>query len=243
LRQYPYALPCIVASTFSLLGVTLAYFLMEEVRRFHHRFLWYASLTELLKQTLPSKGKNSPKQSKEAKSYGSIPNAPIATPLSAWQLFAFPSLRSLIISSFALSFVSTAFDTVFVLFAYTPVEAGGLAFNVCVDFQIFPDIPLTQQHQFQASQIGYSLSISGCLSCVVQLFITPILLQRFSCAKMYHGCMSIWFFPFVALPFLNLILRNGRDEFGQISPHARAVVWSGIVLVMFVSRLTCLAFA
>ena len=34
LRQYPYALPCLVASTLSFLGVTLAYFLMEEVRRF-----------------------------------------------------------------------------------------------------------------------------------------------------------------------------------------------------------------
>jgi len=37
-------------------------------------------------------------------------------------------------------------------------------------------------------------------------------------------------------------LRNGRDEFGEILPHARAMVWSGIVLVMFVSRLTCLAY-
>ena len=34
LRQYPYAMPCLVASAFSLFGVTLAYFLMEEVRCF-----------------------------------------------------------------------------------------------------------------------------------------------------------------------------------------------------------------
>ena len=59
---------------------------------------------------------------------------------------------------------------------------------------------------------------------------------------MYHICMNFWFFPFVVLPFLNLILRNGKDEFGEILPQARAAVWSGIVLVMFVSRLTNLAY-
>jgi len=78
---------------------------------------------------------------------------------------------------------------------------------------------------------------------MVQLFITPILLQRFSCAKMYHICMCFWFFPFVVLPFLNLVLRNGRDESGEVLPYARAVVWSGIILIMFVTRLTCLAYS
>jgi len=39
-------------------------------------------------------------------------------------------LQSLIISAFVLSFLTAAFDTVFVLFAYTPIEVGGLAFSV-----------------------------------------------------------------------------------------------------------------
>ena len=34
LRQYPYAMPCLVSAGFSIFGATLAYFLMEEVRRF-----------------------------------------------------------------------------------------------------------------------------------------------------------------------------------------------------------------
>ena len=60
---------------------------------------------------------------------------------------------------------------------------------------------------------------------------------------MYHICMNFWFFPFIVLPFLNLTLRNGKDEFGEILPQARAVVWSGIVLVMFATRLTNLAYS
>ncbi|KAF9648058.1 MFS general substrate transporter [Thelephora ganbajun] len=203
LRQYPYAMPCLASAAFSAFGATLAYFLMEE--------------------TLPSKAKQAPKPSKKAKSYGSVPFPPTAASLSARELFAIPFLQSLIVSGFALSFISAAFDAIFVLFAYTPIEVGGLAFS--------------------ASQIGYSLSIAGCLSCFIQLFITPILLRRFSCAKMYHVCMSFWFLPFVVLPFLNLILRNGRDESGEILPHARAMVWSGIILVMLVCRLTCLAYS
>ena len=95
-------------------------------------FLWNVSLTNVSTQTLPSKGEEISKKSKEVMSYGSIPAPPATTPLSAWQLLAIPSLRSLVISGFALSFVSTAFDTVFVLFAYTPIKAGGLGFNVCV---------------------------------------------------------------------------------------------------------------
>jgi len=123
----------------------------------------------------------------------------------------------------SLSFNSAAFEAVFVLFAYTPIEVGGLGFST--------------------SQIGYSLAIAGSLACSLQLFITPTLLRRFSCAKMYHICMSFWFLPFVILPFLNLILRNGRDQFGEILPHARAIVWSGIMLVMLLSRSLCLAYS
>ena len=83
------------------------------------------------------------KQPKKAKSYGSVPAATAAAPLSARQLFAIPFLRSLIISGFALSFVSTAFDAVFVLFAYTPVEVGGLGFSVRIESRRSPDVHLT----------------------------------------------------------------------------------------------------
>ena len=84
------------------------------------------------------------KQPKTAKFYGSIPVAPAAAPLSARELLAIPFLRSLIISGFALSFVSAAFDAVFVLFAYSPIEVGGLAFSVRVGSRRFLDVHLTR---------------------------------------------------------------------------------------------------
>jgi len=146
LRQFPYAMPSLISAAFSAFGATLAYFLMEEVRRFSPLTFCgvvHTLLTNTSKQTLPSKKTQVPKRPKKAKSYGSVLVAQAAAPLSARQLFAIPFLQSLIISGFALSFVSAAFDAVFVLFAYTPIEAGGLAFSVRIGSREFPDAHLT----------------------------------------------------------------------------------------------------
>ena len=45
-------------------------------------------------------------------------------------LLAIPVVRALAISSLALSFLSGAFDVVFVLFCYSPINTGGLGFSV-----------------------------------------------------------------------------------------------------------------
>ena len=59
------------------------------------------------------------------------PNA-IVPELSMRQLFAIPIIGALCLSGCALCFVATAFDAVFVLFCYTPIESGGLSFDVRV---------------------------------------------------------------------------------------------------------------
>lgn len=45
-------------------------------------------------------------------------------------LLAIPVIRALSLSGLALAFVSAAFDVLFVLFSYTPIQSGGLAFTV-----------------------------------------------------------------------------------------------------------------
>ena len=45
LRQYPYAMPCMISAVISALGATLAYFLMEEVAFFTIGLRWHALLT------------------------------------------------------------------------------------------------------------------------------------------------------------------------------------------------------
>lgn len=204
LRQYPYALPGLVAAICSLLGVAFSYFFMKE--------------------TLLPEAKEASKHSGETTSYGSIvAPAPAEAPLSAGQLIRVPALQSLIISGFALSFISFGYDTLFLLFAYTPVQVGGLGFN--------------------ASQIAYCLSITASFYCFAQLAIAPILLSKYDTAKLYHVCMSLWVLPYLILPLLNLTLWAGMDESGQISFQARAMVWTGIVLGMVISRVAYLPFS
>ena len=57
---------------------------------------------------------------------------------SAISLLRQPVIRALCTSGCALSFVGTAFDVVFVLFCYSPIETGGLAFSVRLLFVLFP---------------------------------------------------------------------------------------------------------
>jgi len=46
------------------------------------------------------------------------------------QLLAIPIVQALCVSAFALSFLSAAFEVLFVLFCYSPILSGGLAFSV-----------------------------------------------------------------------------------------------------------------
>lgn len=76
-------------------------------------------MSSVLKQTLPSK---------RGDVSGGDPA--ISTTMSISQLLAVPSIRTLALSSFALAFLGNGYTVVFVLFCYTPIEEGGLAFSV-----------------------------------------------------------------------------------------------------------------
>jgi hypothetical protein len=78
-------------------------------------------------QTLPSKQKRA--------CAGTHASSASAEPVSVKALLSIPAIRALTISGFALTFLSLAFDVVFTLFCYTPVDAGGLGLEVSVDYR------------------------------------------------------------------------------------------------------------
>ncbi|RDB21308.1 Efflux pump azaL [Hypsizygus marmoreus] len=208
LRIYPYFLPCFAAALFGLCGTLLAYCCLDE--------------------TLPSKRRNNTEKSIPAPGYGatggqadmlaSPPSTSIAT------LLSIPIIRALSTSGCALCFIATAFDVVFVLFCYSPIQTGGLAFS--------------------ASQIGYSLAVAGSISAGIQLFFMPTLLRTFDIATMYTFCMNLWPFTFAFLPFLNFLARTGIDPTtGSIDGDTQAKLWAGIALVLGTSRVGCLAYS
>jgi hypothetical protein len=165
-------------------------------------------------------------------------------------LMSVPIIRALSLSGAGLSFTYTAFDVLFVLFCYSPIESGGLALSVC--HPTFARGPLI--YCCQAAEIGLCLAIAGFISCALQLFITPILLTRCDHVRVYNRCIGLWPFCFLALPLLNMVARIGlpmmdhkvREEalhLTDVDRRVQAIVWCGIAALLTLSRLGCLAFA
>ncbi|KAN0075327.1 Major facilitator superfamily domain containing protein [Tylopilus felleus] len=199
-REYPYFLPCLAAAIIALIGVALGFAFLEE--------------------TLPSKRKQSGE--KHSSVSCGVRNADLSAsvnpdkPLELRELLSLPIIRALAMSGFALSFLATAFDVVFVLSCYSPVHSGGLSF---------------------------SMTASGTISAAFQIFMMPYLLRTFDCAKMYNFCMGLWPYTYIALPILNAIARNGiDDQTGQLDAYTTAALWTGIAIALALSRIGVLAF-
>ncbi|KAF8125161.1 major facilitator superfamily domain-containing protein [Boletus edulis] len=104
--DYPHLPPCIITAVCALLGIVLAYFLIEE--------------------TLPSKRKGAADSVPGSAPHSASDTDATSGSSSVKALLAIPALRALTLSGLALSFLSSSFEVVFTLFCYTPVDAGGL---------------------------------------------------------------------------------------------------------------------
>ncbi|KAG6336070.1 hypothetical protein ID866_3017 [Astraeus odoratus] len=207
-QENPYFLPCLISATISFIGVVLGYVFLEE--------------------TLPSKQKRNNEQLRPSNAHEetySKPGVPAAGKgcMRVQDLMALPAIHSLVTSAFALNFLYISFQVVFVLFCYSPVQSGGLAFS--------------------AEEIGYALTIGGAILIGIQLFITPYLLRTFDCATLYAFCMSMWPLAYFCLPFLNVIARLGLTEGGELSTSACAMLWTGIIIVLAISRVGILGYS
>jgi len=203
LREYPYLLPCLLAALIAALGSLFGFFCLEE--------------------SLPSKRHwkaNGPSSSSPA-----FDSEKPKEPHSIKYLLSIPVIRALCLSGFALAFITTAFDVTFILFCYSPIQSGGLAFTT--------------------GEIGYSLATSGAVSGALQIFFMPFLLRRFDHAKMYNFCMAIWPYCFVLLPGLNIIARMGAfdESTGHIDGVTKFWLWIGIGVLLTMTRSACLAFS
>ncbi|CDO75650.1 hypothetical protein BN946_scf184941.g3 [Trametes cinnabarina] len=217
---YPYFLPCLISSAISLVAALLAVFFLEE--------------------TLPSKRKSKTTYIPDddealaaATSAATIievpPNVADLEPLTIRQLLSIPVLRAVFASSSALGFAGSCFNNTFVLMAYTPIRQGGLAFS--------------------PAQIGRALSGMGAVSILLKLCM-PKLLRRFGTLNMFDFCMVAWVATFASMPFASFVAKQaataGAHLFGggeQLAREASAYEWTIVAIVLFLSRLGCLAFS
>lgn len=156
---------------------------------------------------------------------------------------------------------NTAFDVIFVLYCYSPIRTGGLAFTVR-PFAFQPRFLLITHIHWQATEIGLALATSGSISAGLQLFFMPYLLRRFDHAKMYNTCMGIWPYVYALLPGLNVIARwgavvgevsvpgsaeglhvGGVSAIVGVTPGTKALLWVGIGVLLTMARVACLGFS
>ncbi|KAI9568452.1 major facilitator superfamily domain-containing protein [Boletus coccyginus] len=194
--EHPYLPPCIVSAACALVGAGLGYTLIEE--------------------TLPSKRENThaDTHAPPASRLDTDTNSDGDEFTSAGALLSVPAIRALTISGFALSSLSLAFDVVFTLSCYTPVDAGGLG--------------------LEPSTIGTLLAFAGALAVLLRLLAMPYILRRFDYAKTYNACMYIWPIAFGLLPFLNVLARAYPSS---SSNSVSALVWTGLLTLLALSKI------
>jgi len=132
-------------------------------------------------------------------SYGSVePSAtidPCPESYSVRQLLAVPIIRALCASGCALSFISAAFDVLFVLFCYTPVVSGGLGFSVSLITTFFCTIPyLTLWFRPRKSALHYLLlafSLDCYKSSSCHQFCVVLTMLHFITSAWRSGHMSL----------------------------------------------------
>jgi len=166
----------------------------------------------------------------EARSYGAVDTRSRAaakkppTATSARTLLANPRVQMVILAGFFLSLIATSYDTVFVLWAYTPATLGGL--------------------QRTPGEIGTLLSSVGLLGVFVALLGFPFLQRRFGTLPLYRTTMAVWPVIFVLLFVLSTYARAAlpRPD-GSPDPSVLSTMYIGVGIVLATGRLANMSFS
>lgn len=183
-RTYPFALPCFVGAGFAFFAVLCGSVFVRETRHHHSPHPTFDS--KLIVHT-DDTGDIVP----EVISVNSCSSAkPNSMPLRG---VLTKQVVSLLVSNLIMCTTSEALFTLFPLFAFTPIESGGLSFT--------------------ESEIGGYLSLRALIQIGVMLIYPTLFQSRFlgrgSSIRMYRCAMFIWPITIALYPLLNLLASTG----------------------------------
>ncbi|EJD05439.1 MFS general substrate transporter [Fomitiporia mediterranea MF3/22] len=204
LQEYPYLLPCLITSLVAIIAFILcALFFKETVVR-----------RPVLKQV---------ESSYSAQDVSS--EALAARDLSTWQLALDPVLFYILREHFILNILDTCSSVVFTLFAYTPIQHGGLSRN--------------------PREIGFAVALSGVLSGTVEVIFLAPLQRQFGVATLLKCTMSLWPLVFLSFPFTHLVARltlGDPTATDMRTQPAGVAVWTCIFLQLLLQRVAAMAY-
>ncbi|KAJ7291233.1 major facilitator superfamily domain-containing protein [Mycena rebaudengoi] len=206
LQQFPYVLPAIAVTGLIVIVGGLAFLLLTETAP-SNPIMWF-----------PTHHSIHPRSEKPSISVALVaqrcflekPKAIRDLLLSGQN----PMLQVLCYSGIITGFLAIAFDVVFTLLCYTPLESGGLS--------------------FPPEKIASCFAVAGVAS-ILQAFFMPRMLRRYGPERVYWVCTCTWPFSFLAIPFLNTI---ACWQVEGVSPICMEILlWACIAVILAVVKI------
>ncbi|KAF8310420.1 MFS general substrate transporter [Clavulina sp. PMI_390] len=196
-RRYPFALPCFVGAGFALFAVGCGIFLLPETLR---------------RPQKTAKTLNASATSTDPAYVGQQRAQHDPSPKAMWPSFLTKDVVAALIANMLNGFSAEVLFAVYSVFAFTPVDSGGLGFS--------------------ESQIGISLGVRAALQIVIMFLYQPLLDHPWvgagSAVRIYKISTFIWPISCIGYPLLNIIARAGMDVDGWIFS-----VWMGAFFALW----------
>ncbi|EJT97729.1 MFS general substrate transporter [Dacryopinax primogenitus] len=204
-EEYPYFLPCLCSACITAVSFFTACF---------------------LKETLPSKARDTTLPQAVQVSYGTLapePETEYPPPSAPTQLQILRSraIPTIFLTAFMMMFTNQSWDIVFILYAYTSVRSGGLSMS--------------------NPQIGFCLAGAGAVGASIQLWLFPRVVRKFG-VPVYPWLVALVIPMFIGAPILNGFARavgSGAGGRGDIMP---GVTYAGVAILLFIGRLAAMVF-
>ncbi|KAG8908213.1 hypothetical protein FRC01_007475 [Tulasnella sp. 417] len=135
-----------------------------------------------------------------------------------FELLSNPTVRRVVCAGFVMEFLMIGFDTVFVLWSYTPLSLGGL--------------------QRQPAEIGLFLSIVGTFGIACTTVIFPYLQERFKSVPLFVTCITFFGLVYAMVPFVGFIVRKVLPPVSPQQPAPPLKGLWGLILALLVAART-----
>ncbi|PAV19859.1 MFS general substrate transporter [Pyrrhoderma noxium] len=165
-NTYPYALPCLFSGSIAFLGATAGIFLLQE--------------------TKPNRKRESDTVSEYGSTYSEEQISAKSKSSNSWLSILTPEVSSLMFSTFAMTLVSETLFALYPLFAFTPVEYGGLGLD--------------------EGGIGAHMAARS-IFCIFLIAAFAPMQRHIGTLKTYELSMQAWPLCCLFFPLLNLLKR------------------------------------
>ncbi|KIO26760.1 hypothetical protein M407DRAFT_234206 [Tulasnella calospora MUT 4182] len=212
LKERPFFLPCFISVLITITAMLSTVFFLEES---------LPRITRAKRLKSPSDTEVSSQASFDEEDSQKLGAS--ARGRQKFGLLSNPAVRRVACAGFFMAFLLIGFDTVFVLWSYTPLSLGGL--------------------QRKPAEIGLLLSVVGTFGIASTTVIFPYLHERFKSVPLFAACVTFFGLVYAMVPFVGLVVRKVLPPVlpEQPAPPLKGL-WGLVLALLVVARAGGMAF-